>query len=93
MDFLELMNAVAEIATPSYASKEQVSSMDVPFKDTALDSLDVVMCGVYLCDLYGIPAEAAKNLYPATPRELHAFLMAHQTKIPTSVAEALEEIS
>ena len=53
-DKIELINHVIKLARPVSADELKVSSLDTEMKDTGLDSLDFLMVGVYLSDVYGV---------------------------------------
>ena len=91
MDFLEIFNAAAKVAKPMNFA--EVESKDKPFKDTNIDSLDLLMVTVYMCELYGISEEVGKNLKPTNVADIEAFVTQHATKHPASVQEAVENIS
>lgn len=93
MDFLELFNEVTKVAKPAFADQlTPITDPNTHFKDTHVDSLDLLMVVIYMCDLYGVSEEIGKNAKPTTVAELQAFLEEHKTKEPASVQEALEQI-
>lgn len=91
-DFLKLLNEVAKIAKPFNDDYVDATAMTDKLVDCGLDSLDMLLTGVYLCDIFHIDEEISKTLQPATVQELHDFLMLHHTKMPDSVEEALKDI-
>lgn len=91
MDFLELFNGVAGVAKPM--NFVAVGSKDTPFKETNIDSLDLLMVTVYMCELFGISEEVGKSLKPANVAEIEAFVAQHKTRQPSSVEEAVGSIS
>ncbi len=92
MNFLELLNAVAKVAKPSYVGFTEMVDASVPFKDCGLDSLDMLMISVYMCEIYGIPEEIGKEMKVSTPAEMYQFIMDNKSQEPTSVAEAVASI-
>lgn len=93
MDFLELFNAVTKVAKPAFADQlKPITDPFTPFKKTHVDSLDLLMIVIYMCELYGIPEEVGKLVKPTNVAELKDFLDRYKTKEPGSVAEALEQI-
>lgn len=94
MDFLELFNAVTKLAKPAVAADLQpITDKNASFKDTGIDSLDLLMITVYMCEIYGISEEVGKNLKPASVAEVEAFVAQHKTKEPQSVHDAIESVS
>lgn len=71
---------------------DNAKSLDDKLQDIDIDSLDSLLMGLYLCELYGIPEDKGKELSPVTVREIHDFLMAHKTKEPESLEAAIEAI-
>ena len=92
MDFLELFNGVARVARPIHVEHNPVTAMDIDLDEYGLDSLDMLMICIYLCELYGIPEEVGKELTAKTVQELHDFVQAHKTQTPESVESALRSI-
>ena len=64
MNTLELCNQVARLVVPPYREYEPFTSLDMPFAQSALDSLEVLMCAVYLCEIYGVSDEESRTLPP-----------------------------
>jgi hypothetical protein len=89
-DFLKLVNAVARVVKPEL--DQDISSIDTPFIESGLDSLDGLLTCMYICEIYGVPEEAAKNWHPISIREVYDFILLHKTKEPTTLEEALEYI-
>jgi hypothetical protein len=92
MNFLELFNAVAEKARPIHTQYTPVPDLDSPIMDFGMDSLDMLMTIVYMCELHGIPEEIGKELVAATVREFESFVVAHKTTEPKSIQEAKDYI-
>lgn len=90
MDNLELLNAVLKVAKP--IDFKPLDRLDVKFKDTDVDSLDVLILTAYLCELYGIEEEASKKISPSSPQEIFGFLEKYKTKEPSSIEEAVRFI-
>lgn len=89
MDLKELFNEVISLATPINTSKAYVEDLNVPLNETGLDSLDLLMVGVYLSEIYGVPEEIAKTMQVKTPGEMFEFLQKHATKEVTDVETAI----
>lgn len=94
-ELLELMNAIIKVARPVSAEELKLSTLDKPMKETGLDSLDFLMVGIYLSDVYGVSEENMKAMKleeTSTVRDMINYVIAHKTKEPASLAEALELI-
>lgn len=91
-EFLKLLNAVARIAKPFNDDYVDATSMTDGFGDCGLDSLDMLLTGVYMCDAFAIEEETGKLLQPHNVQEMYDFLMLHHKKMPASADEALKEI-
>ena len=100
---IELINHVIKLARPVSADELKVSSLDTEMKDTGLDSLDFLMVGVYLSDVYGVSEEDLKGLQPKPPAEgeepksftlndMFKYMEAHATKQPANLKEAIASI-
>jgi acyl carrier protein len=91
-DFMTLLNAVAKIAKPFNAEYKDVTSMSDKLADSGLDSLDMLLTSVYLCDVFDIDEETGKTLSATTVQELFDWLMQHKRRMPESLDAALEAI-
>jgi|Laugrefa1bdmlbdn_1035148.scaffolds.fasta_scaffold04132_3 hypothetical protein len=92
IDFIKLFNATAKVAKPMSPDFDNAKSLDDQLQDIDVDSLDSLLIGLYMCELYGIPEDKGKELVPVTIREIHDFLMQHKTKEPESIEAAIEAI-
>lgn len=91
MNFLDLLNAVAKLARPLHFETVTITDMETKFQDIGIDSLDGLVMMMYLTELYGISEETSKEWNPQTPQEMYDLLMAHKTREPASVEEAMEQ--
>jgi acyl carrier protein len=91
-ELLEILKGVVALATPLNSNQVDIKSLDENLADTGLDSLDMLMVGIYLGDIYGVSEDNLKTLQPITVRDLFEFMCQHKTKDPTSVKEALAAI-
>jgi len=91
-DFLRLLNAAVKMAKPLHQDTIEVADMDASFTSENIDSLDMLMIGVYLTDVFGVDEETSKTMNVKTPRELREFLLLHGTKEVTDVDAAIAEI-
>jgi acyl carrier protein len=92
MNFLDLLNAVTRQARPAHRDFKPMDSMDLPFTETEVDSLDSMMIVMYLAIIYGITDDECKDFHPKTPRELLEFIEHMKSRDPASIEEAMEMI-
>ena len=92
MDKIELFNRLARLARPAHTDYTPVTSLDVKWAETGLDSMDGLMMLIHLEDIYGLDDEIAKHFTFTTPAELMAQVHQHKTKEPESVDAAMEEV-
>ena len=92
MDRVALFNALARQARPAHADYVPIETLDIPFAETGLDSMDGLMMTIFLSDIYGISEEASKTMTFTTPAELFAEVDRIKTKEPKSLEEALESV-
>ena len=92
MDFLELFNAVAEKARPIHTQYTPVPDMTSTITEFGMDSLDMLMTSVYMCELHGIPEEVGKDMVATTVQEFADFILAHKTCEPESIQAAKDYI-
>jgi acyl carrier protein len=90
MDELELFNRLARHVRPAFTDYTPIETMEIPFSETGLDSMDGLMMLIHLEDIYGIDDEIAKHFTFTTPAELMAQVHQHKTKEPESVDAAME---
>lgn len=102
-DKIDLMNHIIQLARPVSSEELKIDTLDIDMKDTGLDSLDFLMVGVYLGDVYGVSEEDLKNLQPKplaegeepkpfTVRDVINYMEQHATKQPASLKEAIASI-
>ena len=92
MDHLKLFNEIIKIATPLNSNKAEATSLEQLLADTGLDSLDLLMVGIYLSEIFGVSEEIAKQMQPQTVGDMIAYMLEHKTKEPASVEEAIKSI-
>jgi acyl carrier protein len=92
VDHLKLFNEIIKIATPLNSNKAEATSLDQLLADTGLDSLDLLMVGIYLAEVYGVSEEMAKQMQPKTVGDMIEYMKTHKTKEPASVEEAIKGI-
>ena len=94
-ELLEIIKHVVKLARPVSAEEMVVDSLDTLLKDTGLDSLDFLMVGIYLSDIYGVSEEDVKLMEmneTSTIRDFFKYMQDHATKHPATVKEALKSI-
>ena len=92
MDFLELLHEVGKLAKPLHSEALAPPTWDGTFAEMNVDSLDLIIIALYMCDIYGIPEEIGKTMQVKTATELKAFVDEHKTKEPDSVQAALASV-
>lgn len=90
MNKLDLFNRLARKARPAHAEYIPIESLDIPWAETGLDSMDGMMMTIFYSDIYGIAEQTAKEMQFKTPAELLDLVDRHKTKEPSSIEEALE---
>jgi len=90
MNYLDLLNALAKVAKPSHLDYIPVESMDTPFTDTSIDSLDGLLVLMFMSMVYDIDDDLGKDFNPATPQELYDFCQQHKKRDPISIEWAVE---
>lgn len=93
MDFLELVHEVGKLAKPMHSDTLEKPDWESPFNELGFDSLDLLIVGLYMCDIYGIPEEIGKTMQVKNVTELKAFVDQHKTKEPDSVATAIAGVA
>lgn len=78
--------------TPVNSMGAHADSLDQPLSETGLDSLDLLMIGIYLSDIYGVEEEILKTIQPLTVNDMFVFMEQHATKTPTNLQEALDSV-
>jgi acyl carrier protein len=92
MDKLALFNELISLVTPVNSMGAKAQSLDDNLGDTGLDSLDLLMMGIYLGDIYGVEEEVLKTLQPITVNDMFVFMEQHATKTPTNLQEAMDSV-
>lgn len=90
MDKVALFNELVKVVKPAFAEAVTIETLDIAVTDTGLDSLDSLMFGVYMGDVYGVPEETFKEFQFKTVKEMFDLFEQHATKTPASLEEALE---
>lgn len=88
-DFLMLLKEVAKKAKPFHDELFPIEDLDQDLSETGLDSLDMLMCTVYLCEVFDIEDEKSQEMQVKTPRECMDFLKQWGRRQPQSFEEAV----
>lgn len=94
-DFLRLFNGALDQARTIASPNNSAESLDTKLEDLNLDSLDYLMLGAYIGDLYGVPEEASKQIDVSkitTVGDYMGAIMERKTKDIEDVDAALESI-
>jgi hypothetical protein len=89
-EFTQLLNDVAKKAKPFNSELIPIDSMGAVLKETGLDSLDMLMCTVYLCEIYDVEDEKSKEMLGETPQDLFNFLKEWGRRQPVDLVQAKE---
>jgi acyl carrier protein len=89
-DFLKLLNVVVKLAKPFHDEAPPIDNIKDSLSDHGIDSLDMLMIGLYICDVFGISEEDGKQMKARTVEELRDFLYARATKKDIDVDAAIE---
>ena len=90
-DFLRLFNVAMALAKPVGKATLQAESIDVRFQDIEVDSLDLLIIGMYLCDAFAVPEEKGKEMRPETVGQMKEFLVAN-SRAPTIDVNAVLQV-
>lgn len=90
MNEIELFNRIARLARPAFQDYVPLETLDIPFPETGLDSMDGLMISIYLCEIYDITDEVAREFSFTTPAELFALCHQHKKQEPESIEAAME---
>jgi hypothetical protein len=91
-EFLKLLNAVAKIAKPFNDDYKDATSLSEKLADSGLDSLDMLLTTIYMCDAFKVSEEVGKTMQVETVQQMYDFLMANHQYMPASAEDALKEI-
>jgi acyl carrier protein len=86
LDMLALFNGLSTRIKAK--GTRPAAQLDEKLADTGLDSLDVVLLSVYVCEIFGIPEKIGKTMEPVRFADVAAFIATHRTREPASLEEA-----
>ena len=93
MNYLDLLNGLGRRVKPATSAFRPAEALEAPQGETGLDSLDVTMLAVYVCELFAIPEAIGKDFAPKTFADVVAFIDQHATRRPASLDEAFAAVS
>jgi acyl carrier protein len=94
-ELLDLINNIIKAAKPMDSEEIVLTSLDIPIKDTGLDSLDCIMINIFLGEMFGVSSETIGEMQlgpESKMSDMINFMLEHKTKQPATLAEALENI-
>jgi acyl carrier protein len=93
MDKLELFNKIADVVKENSVIKyTHIATLEMPWAETNLDSMDAIMMSVYLSEIYHVDEEVSKQFTFTTPKELMELIETHKTVEPESIDEAIQAV-
>jgi acyl carrier protein len=90
-DFLRLFNVAMALAKPVGKATLKAESIDDRFENIEVDSLDLLIIGMYLCDAFAVSEEKGKEMRPETVGQMKEFLVANAGK-PTIDVDAMLQV-
>lgn len=90
-DFVRLFNVAMALAKPVGKATLKAESIDVRFEEIEVDSLDLLIIGMYLCDAFDVSEEKGKEMRPETVGQMKEFLVAN-SRAPTIDVNAVLQV-
>lgn len=90
-DFLKLLNVVVKLAKP-HSDSVDIQNIQDTLEQYGIDSLDMLMIGLYICDVFGVSEEDGKQIKVKTVQELRDFLFEKGTTKDIDVDAAIENL-
>lgn len=91
-DFLKLLNVVVKLAKPHTGESIEIKDIKDALAEYGIDSLDMLMVGLYICDIFGVSEEDGKQMKVNTVEELRDFLFEKGTNKEVDVEAAIESL-
>lgn len=91
-EFLKLLNAVAKSAKKLDDEYTSVTAMSDTLLDSGIDSLDMLLIHMHMCDAFKIDNKDAESLDAVTVQDMYDFLMQHKKHSPETAGDALANI-
>jgi hypothetical protein len=93
MDQVALFNEVVKLARPAGGDNyTPIQTEHDQFRETGLDSMDMMMVAYYYCEMYGIDEEKAKEFQAMNLHQILAFIEQHKTVDHETIESALGAI-
>jgi hypothetical protein len=92
MNDIDLFNRLARLARPAHTEYVPLESLETPWPETGLDSMDSLMMSIFYSDIYGVPESTTKEFTPQTPADMVMLMKQHKSKEPASIEEAMEAV-
>lgn len=92
MDYLELLNGISRVVK---ANRNYTNAHDLgqTLAECGLDSLDTTLLMVNVCEVFGIPEHVGNKVFPRTYADIVSAIETHHSRMPQSVAEALDIVA
>lgn len=74
MNWISIINSVIPFSANGEHQKIQLNGDEIYFSDAGLDSLDVAVIGIYLCELLQVPNYLHKEIPAQSIKDLVNFL-------------------
>lgn len=91
-DFFRLFDACAVLAKTPNNPPIPAGSLDDLLPSLNVDSLDTIIIGMYMCDIFGVPEEVGKTMQVRSVGDLKAFLLANATVESIDVDKVIESL-
>lgn len=92
-DFLKFLNAIVNKVTSYSTDEVEIESMTDKFTSVGLDSLEMILVNMHICDALKLPNEIADSLQATTAKELYDALIKAQVVMPMTAEDALSELA
>ena len=90
-DFLKLLNVVVKLAKP-HSDSIDIQNIQDTLEQHGIDSLDMLLVGLYICDVFGVSEEDGKQMKVSTVQELRDFLFEKGTNKDVNIDAAIESL-
>lgn len=92
-EFLKFLNAIVNKVTNYSATDIQLKSMSDDFESAGLDSLEMILVNMHICDALKIPGNIDDSIQATTAKELYDFLLKAQVVMPETAEDALSVLA
>jgi len=91
-DFFRLFNACAVLAKTPNNPPIPAGSMHDLLPSLNIDSLDTIIIGMYMCDIFGVPEEIGKTMQVRIVGDMLVFLAENATVESIDVDKVIENL-